>query len=283
MVDLPAPIASGRMMKYSLASSGWPGAEQLAGEGRRQHAGARAAGAVQDQHRLAGRLADRRVVQAQLGHHLAGVEAEVAGDPVALLRRRIVGGQRRKREQRQRHDQRGALGNHHGFPPCSLSRSVLSNDPPLLAAHSAPVAAASCITVCSSSQLAPAFARRRSVRLRPDRIVLGQQHAEQNELRGLHVDHTGVERALAELLGDPEEFRVDLAGELELRRRQRWQCAEHLDIAVAEFDEVGGKLLLVAHHSTLIFASGMTLRHFGSSDLMKFIRSWGEPAIDWNR
>ena len=57
----------------------------------RQETGAGASGAVQDQHRLAGRRADRRIVQPHFGHHLAGVEAEVLGDPVALLRRRIVG------------------------------------------------------------------------------------------------------------------------------------------------------------------------------------------------
>ena len=84
--------------------------------------------------------------------------------------------------------------------------------------------------------------------------------------------------------GHPQEFRVDLAGKLEPRRRQRRQRAEHLDIAVAEFHEIGGKLFLrVAHHSTLILASWMILRHFGSSDLTKLIRSSGEPAIDWNR
>ena len=63
------------------------GPEQLAGEGGRQHAGRRARRAVQHQHRLAGGLADRRVVQAKLGHDLAGVELEIARDPVALLRR----------------------------------------------------------------------------------------------------------------------------------------------------------------------------------------------------
>ena len=40
------------------------GAEQFAGERRRQHLGRRAAGAVQHQHGLAGGLADSRVVQA---------------------------------------------------------------------------------------------------------------------------------------------------------------------------------------------------------------------------
>jgi hypothetical protein len=67
------------------------GAEQFAAEIRRQHAGRRAARAVQHQHRLPARLADRGVVQPQLGHRLAGVEFEIPGDPVALFRRGIVG------------------------------------------------------------------------------------------------------------------------------------------------------------------------------------------------
>jgi hypothetical protein len=61
------------------------GAEQLAGERGVEHAGAAARGAVQHEHRLAGRLAERRVVQLQLGQHLAGVEAEVLRDPVASV------------------------------------------------------------------------------------------------------------------------------------------------------------------------------------------------------
>ena len=36
-------------------------------------------------------------------------------------------------------------------------------------------------------------------------------------------------------------------------------------------------------YSTLIFASWMILRHFGSSDLIKAVNSSGDPAIDWNR
>ncbi len=70
-------------------------AEQLAGEARGQHAGAGAGGAVQDQNRLARRLADGAVVHAQLRHHLAGVEAEIARGPGALLRR----GELRRRRQ----------------------------------------------------------------------------------------------------------------------------------------------------------------------------------------
>ena len=120
--------------------------------------------------------------------------------------------------------------------------------------------------------------------LRADGVVLGQQHSEQDELCSFHVEHAGIERAFAQLLGDAEELRVDVAGKFEPRRRQRRQRTEHLDIAVAEFHEIGGKLLLrVAHHSTLILASWMIFRHFGSSDLMKAINSSGDPAIDWNK
>jgi hypothetical protein len=68
------------------------GAEQLTAEGRRQHAGGRAARAVEHQHRLAGGLADGSVVQPQLRHGLAGVEFEILCDPVALFRRGIVRG-----------------------------------------------------------------------------------------------------------------------------------------------------------------------------------------------
>jgi len=79
-----------------------PGAEQLAGEARRQHASRRAGRAVQHQHRLAGRLADGGVVQLELRQHLARVEAEVAHDPVAFLRRGIVRGGRRERDEYER-------------------------------------------------------------------------------------------------------------------------------------------------------------------------------------
>jgi hypothetical protein len=67
------------------------GAEQFAGKGRRQHVGGGAARSMQHQHRLAGRLADRGVVQPQL-HGFAGVEFEIPGDPVALFGRRIICG-----------------------------------------------------------------------------------------------------------------------------------------------------------------------------------------------
>src|SRR4029079_11040069 len=109
-------------------------------------------------------------------------------------------------------------------------------------------------------------------------------HAEQDELGGLHIERLGVERAGAQLLGDAQEIGIDLAGEFEARGRQRRQSAEHLDVAVAERLEVGRQLLLVrAHCCTLMLASWMILRHFGSSDLTKAISSSGEPAIDWNR
>src|SRR5262249_9142746 len=48
--------------------------------------------AMQDQCRLSRRIAERPVMQAQLGHDFAGVKAEVARDPVALFRCRIVCG-----------------------------------------------------------------------------------------------------------------------------------------------------------------------------------------------
>ena len=82
----------------------------------------RAARAVQHQHRLAGRLADRGVVQPQFRHGLAGVEFEIPRDPVALLRRRIVGRERGKRGQGKRGRQRRTRNLHDGLPesrpPC---------------------------------------------------------------------------------------------------------------------------------------------------------------------
>ena len=48
----PWPMPSGRMMKYLAGSSRPPGAEQHVGELRREELAARAAGAVQDQHRV---------------------------------------------------------------------------------------------------------------------------------------------------------------------------------------------------------------------------------------
>ena len=67
------------------------GAEQFAGELRREQAFGGAAGAVQDHDRLARRLADGGVVQAQLRHHLAGVKFEIPRDPIGFLRCRIIG------------------------------------------------------------------------------------------------------------------------------------------------------------------------------------------------
>src|SRR5262245_10866266 len=120
--------------------------------------------------------------------------------------------------------------------------------------------------------------------LRADRVMLGKQHPEQDELGGLHVERLGVERTGAQLLGDAQELGIDLAGEFEARRRQRRQRAEHLDVAVAERLEVGRQLLLLrAHCCTLMLASWMILRHFGSSDRTNVISSSGVPAIDWNR
>src|SRR6185369_13779055 len=74
-------------------------------------------------------------------------------------------------------------------------------------------------TFQQSATVVGGLPRRGGVGLGADRVVLGEQHAEQDELRRLHVEHVGIERALAELLGHPEELRVELAGELETRRR----------------------------------------------------------------
>ena len=86
------------MMKYLVASSGWPAPNSSPAKAGVSMLAAEPRGAVQHQHRLAGRFADRRVGEAQLGHHLAGVELEVARDPLALLRRRIVGRHGRERQ-----------------------------------------------------------------------------------------------------------------------------------------------------------------------------------------
>ena len=66
-------------------------AEQFSGEGGREHVCRRAAATMQDQHRLAGRLAHRSVVQAQLRNYVAGMKPKVTRDPIALLRGGIVG------------------------------------------------------------------------------------------------------------------------------------------------------------------------------------------------
>jgi hypothetical protein len=74
-----------------------PRAEQLAREWRRQHADSRPGRAVQDEHRLAGRRTNGRVVDSQRRNHLAGVKAKVGRSPVRFLRCRKVGGQRERR------------------------------------------------------------------------------------------------------------------------------------------------------------------------------------------
>jgi len=79
-------------------------AEELAGERGREHTGARAGGPVQNEDRLARRCADGPVVQLQLGHDFAGVEAEVASGPRAFLRRGVVRRPRRERAERARQD-----------------------------------------------------------------------------------------------------------------------------------------------------------------------------------
>jgi len=88
-------------------------AEQLAREGRCQHAAGGPAGPMQDQHRLAGRFTDGRVGEAELGHHFAGVKFEVPCDPFALSWRGIVLGLSVGINQRQ--DERGSrLNKLHG-------------------------------------------------------------------------------------------------------------------------------------------------------------------------
>ena len=82
---LPAPSASGTMMKYLAASSGCPAPGHFAGEIRAHHALAGAARTVQHQHRLARRVTDCHIVQLQLGEDLAGVKAEVRDRPIARL------------------------------------------------------------------------------------------------------------------------------------------------------------------------------------------------------
>ena len=93
--DLPWPMPSGMMTKYFVASSGWPAPNNSPAKAGVSSDAAGLAGAVQHQHRLAGRLADGGVVQPQFRHGLAGVEAEILRDPVALFRRGIVGGEGR--------------------------------------------------------------------------------------------------------------------------------------------------------------------------------------------
>ncbi len=78
------------------------GAEQFAAECRRQHARRGAGGAMQHQHRLAAGCTDRGVAQLQFGHHLAGVELEVACDPAGLLGGRKLRGQHLRRPTRRR-------------------------------------------------------------------------------------------------------------------------------------------------------------------------------------
>ena len=116
----PWPMASGRMMKYLVASSGWPGPNSSPAKAGVSMLAPEPVGAVQDQHGLAGGLADGPVVQAQLRHRLAGVEAEVARDPVAFLGRGIVLCRGRKRDQRHNHTCQGVKQNapdFHATPP----------------------------------------------------------------------------------------------------------------------------------------------------------------------
>jgi len=135
-----------------------------------------------------------------------------------------------------------------GCPPygASFSRSALSSALPWFAGASAPVADASSTTLCSSCQVAPA--RRERVHLR-GRMMLDQEHAEQDQIGHLHVEHVRIERVRAQLLDQPQRLRVDLAREGEARRGQLRQRPEQLDVAVAEFLQIVGQI--VARHARL--------------------------------
>ncbi len=69
-----------------------PGTEELAGEYRCEQRSAGLRRAVEHDDRLSRGRADRSVMQPQLRQHLAALKAEVAHDPAAFARRRIVGG-----------------------------------------------------------------------------------------------------------------------------------------------------------------------------------------------
>jgi hypothetical protein len=81
LLERPVPMASGTMMKWRRASSGWPGPNSSPPNCR-----ARLQRAVQRQHRQARRIAQRGVVQAQRGQGLAVLEAEVRHGPFVLAR-----------------------------------------------------------------------------------------------------------------------------------------------------------------------------------------------------
>lgn len=78
------------------------------------------------------------------------------------------------------------------------------------------MAAANSTTLCRPP-------RGTGVRLGTDRVVLGEQHAEQDELRGLHVEDVVVKGMRTQLFGEAQEFRIDLAREREPRLGQRRQ------------------------------------------------------------
>ena len=84
------------------------GAEQLVGELRLQELGAAASGAMEDQDRVAHHalrvllgLAQRPVVQPDLGPRLAAPEANITGDPVPFARGEGIDGGRARRSKRQ--------------------------------------------------------------------------------------------------------------------------------------------------------------------------------------
>ena len=71
-------------MKYLVASSGWPGPNNSPANAGVSMPAPDPVVPCSISTGSPARIADGRVVQLQLGHHLAGVEPEVARDPVAL-------------------------------------------------------------------------------------------------------------------------------------------------------------------------------------------------------
>ncbi len=99
--------------------------EQLAAEARVEHAAPAAAGAVQDQHRGRGRIAERRIGKAQLGQRFAGGEADIAGDPDTVSRRGLRMAETRQRQSGEP-EQRSAATHPRVQPqPAKGSRSVI--------------------------------------------------------------------------------------------------------------------------------------------------------------
>src|SRR5206468_117278 len=80
----------------------WRGAtrsEKFPGEVGVEQVRPRSRRSMQDQHRLPGWRADRRVIQLQLGQHLACVKAKVPDYPLTLIWSRIICSPHRQSEQ----------------------------------------------------------------------------------------------------------------------------------------------------------------------------------------